>query len=191
MPLSAYPSLDPPTRQWLLRLGRRSIASHLGGAPAFQEDDPPLGAEQARGCFVSIHTALGLLRGCIGTFETEAPLWRNVEDMAVAAASRDPRFPPLSSSELDTCILEISALTPRQPAKPEQIVIGEHGLWVTRGPFRGVLLPQVAVAYQWDRDTFLKQTCIKAGLEADAWRDGSVEIYVFTAEVFTETDRLM
>ncbi len=183
---SLPPHLDLTTRQWLLRYARQSIAAYLAGAPAPSVAERPPPAEQLRGCFVSIHTVAGLLRGCLGTFEEAAPLWRNVQDMAVAAACRDPRFAPLSAQELATCELEISALTPRAPAQPGDIIIGEHGLWVTCGTFRGVLLPQVASANRWNRETFLRQTCIKAGLQADAWRDGSVQIYVFGAEVFSE-----
>jgi AmmeMemoRadiSam system protein A len=147
--------------------------------------------DPARGCFVSLHTLGGELRGCIGTFEAEAPLWRQVQEMAVAAASRDPRFTPLGEDELESVVLEISALTPRRPATPEAVRVGEHGLWVQKGAYRGVLLPQVATTYGWDAETFINQTCIKAGLAADAWRDGSVQLSVFSAEVFSESERLV
>lgn len=180
------PQLDTRTRQWLLRYARQCIMSHLDGAALPSEVDRPASADQNRGCFVSIHTTTGMLRGCIGLFEETTPLWRNVQEMALAAAQRDPRFAPLSARELATCVLEISALTPRVQASAEDVEVGKHGLWVTRGSFRGVLLPQVASAHRWDRETFLRQTCIKAGLDADAWEDGSVSLYVFEAEVFSE-----
>jgi AmmeMemoRadiSam system protein A len=111
--------------------------------------------------------------------------------MAVAAATRDPRFAPVEVEELEAVVLEISVLSPRRAASPNEVRVGEHGLWVQRGAYRGVLLPQVATTYGWDAETFLEQTCIKAGLAADAWRDGSVQLSVFTAEVFSESSRLL
>ena len=184
-------SLDTSCRAWLLARARAAIAAHFTHTPPSPPPGPPPGTDQMRGCFVSIHTLPGELRGCVGTFEADQPLWRHVQDMAVAAASRDTRFMPLQAEELESCVLEISALTPREPAAPEQVLVGKHGLWVQRGPFRGVLLPQVAVTYSWDRETFLDQACIKAGMAAEAWRDGSVQIGIFTAEVFTEAERLL
>lgn len=183
--------LDASCRAWLLERARKAISAYFTHEPTSPPPGPPPGTDQHRGCFVSIHTLPGDLRGCVGTFEADQPLWRHVQDMAVAAATRDTRFMPLQAEELDQCILEISALTPRYPSTPEQVVVGKHGLWVQRGPFRGVLLPQVAVTYDWDRETFLDQACVKAGLVANAWRDGSVQVAVFTAEVFTESERLL
>lgn len=185
-----YPGLTESTRAWLLERARQAIQAYFARHTPTLPTEPPPGVEQMRGCFVSLHTQIGDLRGCIGTFEADQPLWRQVDEMALAAATRDPRFVPLTPPELGTSVIEISALTPRQRAQPLDIRVGEHGVWVQRGPYRGVLLPQVAVAYKWDRETFLKQTCIKAGLNADAWRDGSVEINVFTAEVFSESEHL-
>ena len=178
--------LDTSTRQWLLHYARQCIMAHLSDRPLPSEEGRPARADQKRGCFVSIHTAAGMLRGCVGLFEETTALWRNVQEMALAASSHDPRFVPLGARELATCVLEISALTPRMPASLDQVEVGKHGLWVSRDAFRGVLLPQVASAHHWDRDTFLRQTCIKAGLDADAWEDGSVSLYVFEAEVFSE-----
>ena len=186
----ASAGLDPATRNWLLQPARTAIQAHFARQTPPPPEHTPPNAEQLRGCFVTIHTLPGELRGCIGTFEADLPLWRQVDEMAVAAATRDPRFVPLQPDELDQCVLEISALTPRVPAELKDIRVGEHGIWVQKGPHRGVLLPQVATTYAWDKETFLKQTCIKAGLAADAWRDGSVKIDVFKAEVFMEAERL-
>lgn len=183
--------LDNASRRWLLERARDAIGSYFGQGPLPIPADMPGGTDILRGCFVSIHSVQGDLRGCVGTFEAEQPLWRHVQDMAVAAATRDPRFVPLQAEELEGCVLEISALTPRRAATATAIQVGEHGLWVQRGAHRGVLLPQVAVTYGWDNETFLEQTCIKAGLNADAWRDGTVQISTFTAEVFTESERLI
>jgi AmmeMemoRadiSam system protein A len=183
---SAQLSLD--TRQWLLAFARRTIASAIGGVGLPEPPQPlPGGVETLRGCFVSLHTRRGALRGCIGTFAETRPLWQTVQEMAVAAATRDPRFARLSAGELDDCVLEISALTPCQPARAEEVVVGEHGICVKRGMHQGVLLPQVAVDQGWDRETFLDQTCVKASLSPHAWRDGSVRIETFAAEVFVES----
>ncbi len=181
--------LPESTRLWLLELARASIAGHLAGGVPDAPPELPEGAALARGCFVSIHTREGELRGCIGSFAAEGPLWRSVRNMAIAAASRDPRFPPLAAAELARCDIEISVLSELSPAMPEQIEIGRHGLCIERGVRRGVLLPQVAVQYQWDRDTFLAHTCRKAGLPPSAWRDSETRIAVFSAEIFSEGAR--
>ncbi len=107
--------------------------------------------------------------------------------MAVAAASQDPRFPPLSRDELDEVDLEISVLSPLRRIKDvSEIEVGKHGIYIISPRGRGVLLPQVATEYGWDRDTFLDQTCVKAGLAPGCWRDPSTEIYIFSAQIFGE-----
>jgi AmmeMemoRadiSam system protein A len=181
--------LPEKTRRWLLEQARATIATAVGhGEPLSDAPALPDGADEPRGCFVTLHTRSGALRGCIGTFVADEPLWRAVREMAVAAATRDPRFRALSGDELDDCVLEISALTPTEPAQPEDVEVGRHGVCVERGYNRGVLLPQVATEHGWDRETFISQTCVKAGLPPDAWRDGSVTLEVFSAEVFGESD---
>ena len=104
--------------------------------------------------------------------------------MAIAAATRDPRFSPVAAVELPALQLEISLLSPRQNAKPSDISVGTHGICIERGTKRGILLPQVAVERQWDRRTFLEHTCMKAELPRDAWRDPNTVLQVFTAHVF-------
>ena len=146
----------------------------------------PEAARVPSGCFVSLHETSGRLRGCIGTFSADEPLWQNVRDMGIAAATRDPRFPSLKAGELADCVVEISVLSPSRVASADEVEVGVHGVTVRKGTRRGVLLPQVAVSQGWDRETFLDHTCLKAGLGADDWRDGSVEIAVFSAEVFDE-----
>ena len=182
-----YAALPAQTRQWLLQFARECMAAAIAEPAALpRAAPPPSGAEEPRGCFVTLHTRGGDLRGCIGTFESSGPLWQTVQEMAVAAALRDPRFHPLRPEELPRCVLEISALTPLRPARAEEVEVGRHGVCVQRGFSRGVLLPQVATEHGWDRETFLDHTCRKAGLPLGAWRDGSVRIEVFTAEVFSE-----
>jgi AmmeMemoRadiSam system protein A len=128
------------------------------------------------------------LRGCIGILEPARPLAEAVAQCAAAAATEDPRFPPLSRDELGRVSIEISALAAPVPVSdPGQVVLGRHGLLVSRGRRRGVLLPQVPVEQGWDLATFLRETCLKAGLPPDAWRSGA-RLEAFGAEVFGEEE---
>jgi len=184
------PILGPATCEWLLALARRTIGLVVLGDVGTAPSEVPKEAAALCGCFVSLHAASGDLRGCIGTFEASEPLWRNVMDMAAAAATNDPRFPAVSVEELSSCVIEISALSPRREATAADVVVGEHGLWISRRSSRGVLLPQVATERGWDRETFLEHTCQKAGLPRQAWREPDTRIEVFTAQVFGEPRRL-
>ncbi|MDY6851654.1 MAG: AmmeMemoRadiSam system protein A [Thermodesulfobacteriota bacterium] len=175
-------------KQNLLALARWAIGNKLKtkGAKPKVEPTPILSAE--RGVFVSLHKH-GRLRGCIGNFSANIPLTLNVEDMARAAAFEDPRFPPLSAKELPELNLEISVLTPmRRVENLEEIEVGRHGIYIIQGSCRGVLLPQVATEQGWDRDAFLENTCLKAGLGPDCWQDRETEIHIFSAEVFGEKE---
>ena len=126
------------------------------------------------------------LRGCIGNFVSDQPLYQLVQEMAISAASRDPRFYPMKPADLDSFQLEISVLSPlKQITSVENIVVGKHGIYIVKNHHRGVLLPQVATDYGWDRDTFLRHTCLKAGLPEDAWQK-ECDIYIFSAQVFGE-----
>jgi len=139
----------------------------------------------ASGAFVTLKRN-GRLRGCIGTLECRRPLPEEIARVAVSAAREDPRFAPLAASELDGLEVEVSILGPLEPIDPfdeRAFDIGRHGLVVEHGFCRGLLLPQVATEWGWDREQFLVQTCIKAGLPRDAWRDGA-KVYRFTGEVF-------
>jgi AmmeMemoRadiSam system protein A len=176
---------SPETQRALLALARSVIAARLGvpAPPVDLPDDPLLG--EPRGAFTTLHLA-GTLRGCIGYIEAVEALSRTIEETAVAAAFHDPRFPPLVAREYPLIDLEISVLSPLEPlADPADLVPGKHGLVVSRGARRGLLLPQVAVEQGWDRETFLSHTCLKAGLPPDAWRSGT-SLEVFTACVFGE-----
>jgi AmmeMemoRadiSam system protein A len=140
-----------------------------------------------RGAFVTLKTrAEGRLRGCIGHLEADRPLEQAVQEMAIAAATEDPRFPAVTPEELDTLGLEISVLSPLERVRPEDVEVGRHGLLVQFRGRRGLLLPQVAVAQRWDRETFLDHTCRKAGVPAESWRDPDCVLLAFTATVFAE-----
>jgi AmmeMemoRadiSam system protein A len=178
--------LDEPRRKGLLQRARAAIARAIGapvGAPA-----APVAPEDLKaGAFVTLRLS-GQLRGCIGYPDPLLPLVEAVERCAVSAALADPRFPPLSLSEWHEIELEISVLGPIEPvADLAEIEIGRHGLIVERGHRRGLLLPQVAIEWQWDAVEFASHTCAKAGLPHDAWRAGA-RLYRFEAEVFGESD---
>lgn len=171
----------------LLAIARRAAAAYVkeGRMPEEAPVSPRLSAPGA--AFVTL-TREGRLRGCIGYTEALAPLYRTVQECAVAAATEDPRFPPLAPSEVDSVRVEISVLTTLVKIRPEDIRVGVHGLLIRKGGRRGLLLPQVATENGWDRQAFLSQVCRKAGLPSDEWRRGA-ELYSFTAEVFGEEPR--
>jgi len=170
----------------LLTIAREAIVNHVNGRqyqPAPREERSLV---QKAGCFVTIRQD-DQLRGCIGSFQTERPLFQEVAAMAVASASKDPRFHPLEESELDRFRLEISVLSPLEKIEEiDQIEVGTHGIYIEKNFSRGVLLPQVATDYGWDRNTFLQQTCIKAGLPTDAWLAADADIYIFSAQIIKE-----
>ena len=177
--------LTDPQRQLLLRVARASIESHLLGGQGDVLPDQDLPG--ASGVFVTIRQR-GALRGCLGTLAVSRPLADEVARCARDSATRDPRFPPMGADDWLEASLEISVLGPLEPVDPADeaaIVIGQHGLVVEYGPRRGLLLPQVAVEWDWTREQFLRQTCRKAGLPDDAWRAGAV-VFRFAADVFGE-----
>lgn len=167
----------------LLKIARQTIVDYVtnGKVPAVAPTSPGLNLHS--GCFVTIKQE-GELRGCIGNFISEQPLYQLVQEMAVSAATRDPRFYPMKADDLSDFKIDISVLSPLQKAASvEEIKVGTHGIYIVKGSYRGVLLPQVATEYGWDRDQFLEHTCIKAGLPQDAWR-GECDIFIFSAQVF-------
>jgi len=175
--------LNRQDQETLLQIARDSVQAFLMG----QQWDLPSTTTDAlmenRGVFVSIYLGPNL-RGCVGTIEPLGPLYQSVGGCAVAAASRDSRFKPLQLSELPEAAFEISVLSPIEVVTDiASIEVGIHGLIVSRGNARGLLLPQVAVHQQWDRERFLAETCRKAGLPPTAWKQGAT-IQRFTAEVF-------
>ena len=177
-----------------VEVARKVVESLVRGEnpPAF--DVPEVFREKA-GVFVTLTTyPEDGLRGCIGYPEPVAPLIDALVDSAVSAASRDPRFPRVTAEEMERIRVEVSLLTPPEELKvgkttelPGEVVVGEDGLIVQRGPARGLLLPQVPVEWGWDAEEFLSQTCMKAGLSPDAWHMPGTVILRFRAEVFSET----
>jgi len=191
MSLQSEPSrvLDSPElceysaeeRRWLLRLAHDAIQAELDNCKLDLTPPNPHLA-QPRGAFTTLHLH-DRLRGCIGYIFPTDSLYKTVAESARAAAFDDPRFEPVSASEAAELKLEISVLSPPHPIHADEIVVGRHGLIVIFGGRRGLLLPQVPVEWGWDRDTFLAQTCLKAGLPPDAWQHGA-ELQGFTAEIF-------
>lgn len=170
----------------LLRIARASIGQTFGGAePGLPGSPGPL--RERRGVFVTLRKQMEL-RGCIGFVEPRMPLARAVAEAARKAAFEDPRFPPLTSAELNLITIEISVLTPPEEVREiGEIEVGRDGLVVEMEMQKGLLLPQVAVEYGWDRGQFLDHTAIKAGLPADAWRHPNARVFRFTTETFSES----
>jgi len=180
--------LNAHEKQVLLAIARQAIIQGVRGGGEYIEPREEKSLNQRNGCFVTIKQH-GRLRGCIGNFQSELPLFREVARMAQASATRDPRFYPLKEDDLGNFTLEISVLSPlRKIDSIEAIEVGKHGIYIEKGYYRGVLLPQVATEHGWDRLTFLRQTCIKAGLPTEAWEADDAEIYVFSAQVFGEEE---
>ncbi|HEV7764849.1 MAG TPA: AmmeMemoRadiSam system protein A [Thermoanaerobaculia bacterium] len=180
--------LNQEQRSRLLRIARESIEKVLDGS-RLELDLATLDEDLKRpsGAFVSLHDDDGDLRGCIGSIQAVAPLAHAVSSSAVNAAFRDPRFPPVTQDELAGLHIEISVMSPiERVTSIEEIEVGRDGLIISRGTRAGLLLPQVATDYAWDRETFLSQTCIKAGLSAESWRSADCRIERFSAEVFGE-----
>jgi len=172
---------------FLLQLVRKTLEAYFGRERLEVTPPPWPNISLPAGAFVTLHKD-GTLRGCIGCFQSEKPLYQVVQEMALAAALNDPRFPPVSADELPKIEIEISVLSPLKKGKPEEVEIGKHGVYLVKGYFRGVLLPQVAVEQGWDRETFLDHVCLKAGLPPRCWQDPETQVYLFTAEVFSEKD---
>jgi len=170
----------------LLEIAKLSIIEAVTGKRQFFPNVTEEKLKENCGAFVTIKEN-NELRGCIGYIQAVKPLYETVKDVAKSAAVNDYRFNPVAENELDKLELEISVLTPLKKIKDiNEIEVGKHGLVMKQGFNSGLLLPQVATEYNWDKETFLKETCRKAGLPQDAWKDKSTEIYTFSAEVFGE-----
>jgi uncharacterized protein (TIGR00296 family) len=181
--------------QLAVRIAREAIDARLLGR-ARGPFDIPKSFEEKSGAFVTLNNyPVGDLRGCIGFPQPFFPLVKSIEKAAEAAATEDPRFPPMSAEELDRVTVEVSILTPprlieaKKPKElPHHITLGVDGLSIAQGGYRGLLLPQVAVEEAFDAADFLSHACMKAGLLADAWLDPETRVYTFQAEVFAEVD---
>jgi len=178
--------LSKKSSTYLLATARQAIIHQVRQQSFQPEPVEDKSLNECSGCFVTIKQN-GCLRGCIGNFQSQQPLYREVAAMAVAAASQDPRFPPMGEEELDNFSLEITVLSPLERiSDTNTIKVGRDGIYIIKGGNRGVLLPQVATEYGWDRTTFLRQTCVKAGLAEDAWQQPETEIYIFSGEIINE-----
>jgi len=176
--------LNEEEKRTLHHIAKTVIENKARGktVPDFKIESPVL--KENRGAFVTIHKR-GQLRGCIGYIEGRGPLHKTIEEMAEAAAFRDPRFTPVKEKELPELELEISVLTPLKKIKDvNEIQVGKHGIYIKKEWYSGLLLPQVATEYGWDRQTFLEHTCQKAGLPSNAWKEKEIEIYIFSADIF-------
>jgi AmmeMemoRadiSam system protein A len=173
-------------RTLLLDAARQAVRAAAAGCAL-----PPApaggGFDSDSGAFVTLRRRSGGgLRGCIGSFSAAGTLGRTVVWLAAAAAADDPRFAPVRPEEVPGLRIEISVLGPMVPTPPGEIVPGVHGVYVKSGRLGGTLLPQVASEEGWGREQLLSHTCMKAGLPPDAWKTGEVEIYAYTAEVFSD-----
>ncbi len=175
-----------------VRLARRAIETYLSERRVIR--DRLTGVfEEKRGVFTTL-TKHGELRGCIGFPYPIKRLDEAIIESAIAAATEDPRFPPVRLEEMDEIIVEVTILTPPERIKakpvdlPKHVEIGRHGLMVKRGPYSGLLLPQVAVEFGFDAEEFLSQTCMKAGLPPDCWLVEGTEVYRFEGQIFKEVE---
>lgn len=181
--------LTPEDKQQLLRLARETLRDYLRGGELREPPSEPAALVEPRATFVTLWEGdSGDLRGCRGEPTARRPLAESVVQMAIAAATDDPRFPPVTIEELADLRIEISALTPLQPIRPGEVEVGRHGLMIIKGARSGLLLPHVPVRYGWDREKFLIWTCRKAGLPDDAWQEADAALFGFETESWGEAD---
>ncbi|RZN44730.1 TIGR00296 family protein [archaeon] len=178
----------------LVRIARRSIEAHLRNEVYTPESYPDSFKERS-GIFVTLSTYPDhCLRGCIGFPEPSHRLIDAATEAAIIAATRDPRFASVSIDEMDSITVEVTVLTPpvlverRGRDYLDEFEVGTHGLIVEKGFYKGLLLPQVPVEWGWDKEEFISQTCVKAGLQPDAWLTGDIDLYTFKGEVFAEKE---
>ncbi len=179
--------LSREDRHKLLHVARKTLEDFLGRGevPEWSSESP--GLLQKRGTFVTLwHRASEDLRGCCGEIDPRRPLIESVARMAIASATRDPRFLPVTAGEVPVLRIEINALMPLTPIRVEAIEIGRHGLFLTQGVYSGLLLPDVAARHGWSRDQYLGEVCLKAGLHEDAWRMPDARLYGFESEKWGE-----
>jgi AmmeMemoRadiSam system protein A len=181
-------NLTDEEKQTLLKIARSSIQSALGEKPLPQKEIKSESLNRPSGVFVTLRIGENL-RGCIGYVEPLFPLAQATQEAAAKAAMEDPRFMPMTLVELASITIEISVLSQlSELIDKSKIEIGKHGLVIDAGFRRGLLLPQVATEYGWNREQFLKHTALKAGLPSDAWKQKEVKLFTFTVEKFAESD---
>ncbi len=180
--------LSEEERRELLRLARSSIECTLKGLPLPSIGTHSKALDEPSAAFVTLKSN-GELRGCIGYIEPRFPLTQTVQEVALKSAFEDPRFAPLTSEELEQTEIEISVLSPlKKVADVNEIEAGRDGVVIDAGFTRGLLLPQVASEFNWDREQFLQHAALKAGLHPDSWQKPGVQIFSFTTERFSEAD---
>ena len=179
------PSLSEADRRAALHLARAAVVEAISQRK-LPDAFPREGVfSDRRGVFVTLRLH-NRLQGCIGVIEANELLGEAIVRCAASAALEDPRFSPMRPEQLDDLSIEISLLSPMEPIAPEAIDIGRHGLFVRLHAQRGLLLPQVAIEHRLTREQFLEETCRKAGLPRDAWRDPEARLFGFTCDVFSE-----
>ena len=189
VPADVFPELTEADRVALLSVARRSLAAQLEGT-AWVPSRPDSGVMVTPAAtFVTLRRRdTGELRGCCGETQASMPLIDSVAEMAIASGMRDPRFESVVVDELDSLTFEVTVLSPMQPIEVGEVEVGRHGLMITSGLRRGLLLPQVAVEQGWDRQVFLRAVCQKAGLPEGAWREPEAILEGFEALSFGEAD---
>jgi uncharacterized protein len=180
-------SADNRDKKLLLEVARRALSAAVEGRELHGQLSEISRQQNLGGVFVTLHRR-GRLRGCVGQITAQESLVEIVAYCAKAAALEDPRFDPVGPHELAEIEIELSVLSRLETIAPEQVQAGKHGLMVSRGRQRGVLLPQVATQFRWGGQRLLEETCVKAGLERDAWKNPEIRIEAFTAEIFSESD---
>jgi AmmeMemoRadiSam system protein B/AmmeMemoRadiSam system protein A len=179
-------ALSEKEQKILLQIARRTLEGQAISNGVSRMDVVAEKLMEKRGVFVTL-LKKGMLRGCIGYVKPVQPLAMAVSEMTIAASSHDPRFPAVDSAELKDIRIEISVLSSMKRVRdPAEIKVGQHGLYIAKGENAGLLLPQVATSYSWSREEFLNQTCLKAGLPSSAWKDKDTQIYLFSAQIFSE-----
>ncbi len=183
--------MDEKDKKVLLQIARESVESAVKGISKDQTQVEPFSPvlKEKNGAFVTLRTC-GKLRGCIGRMTSDTPLHKLVSEMAVSAATDDPRFNQIEPSELDDLEIDISVLSPLQKVEnPLDFELGRHGIYIKKDSATGCFLPQVATDTGWTKEEFLTQCCsTKAGLSPDAWKKGEVDVYIFTSEIISEKD---
>ena len=177
--------LSEADRKTLLDLASQAIAEAVCHGNLLQTTPQCAVLERRCGVFVSLH-AKGKLRGCIGVIDGRERLGESIVRCAASAALEDPRFTHMKPEEIEDVEIELSLLTPLEPIRAEEVEIGTHGLLVEQGGRRGLLLPQVALEHHLDRERFLEETCWKAGLPRDAWKNPETKIYGFRCEIVSQ-----
>jgi AmmeMemoRadiSam system protein A len=183
--------MDEKDKKVLFQIARKSVESAVKGTSNDQTQAEPFSPvlKEECGAFVTLRTQ-GKLRGCIGRMVSDTPLHKLVSEMAVSAATEDPRFNQIQPSELDDLEIDISVLSPMQKVEdPLDFELGRHGIYIKKDSATGCFLPQVAVDTGWTKEEFLTHCCsTKAGMSPDAWKEKDVEVYIFTSEIISEKD---